>query len=91
MPYCQQLEDEWRAWNKQSELYHIELEALTLAECYAFAGRMRKFLPRKSDHHVGTLAHCLVMRANRKGMSLKRLEEIFIKKFGDIPDIWEDV
>ena len=49
---------EYDAWQRQPEvhLHNTELGDATLDEIYAFAGRMRKFLPYCRHQHVGCLA-----------------------------------
>jgi len=85
--------DEYDKWQRQAgvQLHNTELGDATLAEIYAFAGRMRKFLPLCQHEHVGLLAHSLVMRCGRKGISLEEFEQRLIKVFGDKPDIWKDL
>lgn len=57
-----------------------ELGEITQDEAYAFAGRMRMYLPYASHELVGYLAHSITMRAHRGGLGLDWLENL-MKEF----------
>lgn len=86
-----ELYEEYTKWHCSISLHCTELAEATVAECYAFAGRMRKYLPDCQHAHVGLFAHSLVMRCCRKGMSFDEFEKRLDEKFGPKEDIFQEL
>jgi hypothetical protein len=91
MDIMEELEQEFRQWSKVTGMNRTELGDVTFSEAYTWAGRMRCYLPLSRHEHVGNLAHVVLMRSGRKGISLDEFEQRLIDRFGKLEDPWKHI
>lgn len=76
--YIAELEIDYAEFRQRSAFHRCEFADATQDEVYAFAGRMRRFLPHQSHYLVGRFAEDLLHRVGRRGMPLADFEQILI-------------